>query len=146
MEWKNKPIKGADKIRILFVEDEKSIHEKVLPMLRELGFISITTALDGDSAYLTFAGKPNDFELVITDFSMPGMDGVTLMQKISRINPRQYFLILTSHVQSEQVKSIFFGNRYVFLVGKNDIHTDRLVSLQRTLELICVHIHNSQSE
>lgn len=138
-----KPIKGASAIRILFVDDENEVHQKVIPILNELGFTHIETAIDGDSAYLIFRGKPSGFDLIITDFSMPGMDGVTLLQKIIATNATQHCLILTSHAQSEEVKKIFYKNRYVFLVAKKDIYTDKVISLRRTLELINVNIQIS---
>ena len=59
-------------------------------ILKELGFDTIETAADGQALLDKFKSKPEKyFEFVITDVSMPGMDGIEAGQKIREFEANQ---------------------------------------------------------
>lgn len=70
--------------RILFVDDEEQIRLFAKTMLEELGY-KVTTAEDGMEAWRIFTAKPEDFDLVITDKTMPRLKGLTLAGKIRAV-------------------------------------------------------------
>jgi CheY-like chemotaxis protein len=70
--------------RILFVDDEEQIRLFAKTMLEELGYKG-TTAEDGMEAWRIFTAKPEDFDLVITDKTMPGLKGLALAGKIRSV-------------------------------------------------------------
>lgn len=67
--------------RVLVVDDEPIIRKLVSQVLALHGFAA-AVAEDGNQALDTLAREPADYALVLTDVSMPRMDGVTLAQHI----------------------------------------------------------------
>lgn len=74
----------ASHYKILVVDDEELIRNLVVNVLSELGH-SWITAIDGVDA-LQKMGE-NQFDAVITDVTMPNMDGIILTREISKQNP-----------------------------------------------------------
>ena len=74
--------------RILFVDDEAPIAKMGSQILERLGY-SVTTRTSSVDALELFQKKPADFDLVVTDMTMPNMTGdklaVALMQVRSDI-------------------------------------------------------------
>lgn len=87
--------------KILIAEDEVYSRRLLEKILSGLGY-RVEWALDGAEA-LAMLDKDPDFDLVISDWVMPHMDGVELCSKIkSREDLRQiYFIVLSSRDMSE---------------------------------------------
>ena len=69
--------------RILVADDETSVREAVGYALQQEGF-EVTLAQDGEDADAKLADGDN-FDLLILDIMMPGMDGYTAMREIRKI-------------------------------------------------------------
>lgn len=69
-------------IRILFVDDSSVIRSMVESCLLELGYLNITSAVDGIDALEKIADEEDDFDFIITDINMPNMDGLTLISEL----------------------------------------------------------------
>jgi len=69
----------ADKARILIVDDEPKICQFLETLLRREGYE--TASVGGASDALTTISE-SDYDLVVTDLRMPGMDGFELVQRI----------------------------------------------------------------
>ncbi|MCP3872035.1 MAG: response regulator, partial [Desulfobacteraceae bacterium] len=70
--------------RILLIDDEHDILEIEKEMLRKLGYI--TTAKDNAIEALNlFSGQPEQYDLVITDMTMPKMTGDKLAVELRKI-------------------------------------------------------------
>lgn len=82
----------SDKPRILFVDDEMEFAKMMAKVLSLRGF-EVETAYTGTSALETFnSGK---YDLVVTDLSMPGMDGIELIRQLRKQNPSQRIIVAT---------------------------------------------------
>ena len=68
------------KIKILVVDDFSTMRRIVRNLLKELGFINVDEAEDGAVAWQKIQG--GGFDFIITDWNMPNMDGLTLLQTI----------------------------------------------------------------
>lgn len=79
--------------KILIVEDEKKIADTLKFGLDEIGF-SVEVAYDGKLGYHLFCAK--DFDLVILDINLPGMNGYDLCKAIRLQNQHIPVLMLTS--------------------------------------------------
>src|SRR6185503_10703837 len=79
--------------RILIVEDEKKIADTLKFGLDEIGF-NVDVAYDGTLGYHLFCAK--DFDLVILDITLPGMNGYDLSTAIRSQNQHIPVLMLTS--------------------------------------------------
>ncbi len=71
---------------ILFVDDERMNIEVTTILLEDLGYL-VTSLTDSREALETFCSQPQHFDLIITDYNMPYMTGVTLSKKIKEIRP-----------------------------------------------------------
>jgi len=69
---------------ILFVDDEEAIVNMSREMLRSLGY-TVTTTVDSLNALEMFRNNPGEFDLVITDMTMPGITGVDLSKEILKV-------------------------------------------------------------
>jgi CheY-like chemotaxis protein len=72
--------------RILFIDDEKVLTDMAKEMLRSLGYY-VTTRTSSIEALEAFRDHPEEFDLVITDMTMPGMTGIELAREIMIIRP-----------------------------------------------------------
>jgi CheY-like chemotaxis protein len=84
-EEKPAPIFGGTE-RILFVDDEKSIVDLGRILLKRLGY-QVTTKTSPVKVLEEFRRHPHDFDMVITDLTMPKMTGDKLADHLMEIRP-----------------------------------------------------------
>ena len=82
--------------RILFVDDEQVICEIASCTLEKFGY-QVTSKSGSKEAFALFAEKPEAFDLVITDMSMPRMTGDELTRKILALRPDMPVIIATGY-------------------------------------------------
>jgi signal transduction histidine kinase/ActR/RegA family two-component response regulator len=70
--------------RILIVDDEELITVSVKNMLQSLGY-TVTALTDSSAALKLFSENPSQFDLVLTDYTMPVMTGEALGKEMMRI-------------------------------------------------------------
>jgi len=80
--------------RILFIDDEPMLARMGKKILERLGYV-VEVYEDGANALAALRLRPGDFELVITDLTMPGMTGLEVAEEALRIRP-DLPIILTS--------------------------------------------------
>ena len=80
--------------RVLYVDDEKAVAFAVLRMLESLGYNAMVCH-SGEDAIECVRRNPQAFDVVMTDFSMPGLSGVDVACEVARIRP-DLPVILTS--------------------------------------------------
>lgn len=89
---------GYNDRNILVVDDDINLRELLLDTLNSIGYRA-EAASDGFEALERL--QKTDFDLVISDVKMPGMDGVTLLKKIRRHHPDMPVLFITGVVAPE---------------------------------------------
>jgi PAS domain S-box-containing protein len=80
--------------RILLVDDDKSVAKLESKMLSRLGY-QVTKKTKSPEALTIFKMNPEDFDLVITDMTMPDMTGDQLAKEILSIKPDTPIIICT---------------------------------------------------
>ncbi len=80
--------------RVLFVDDEDILVRSIKPMLERLGF-SVTATTDPLEALAVFRRRPSDFDLIITDETMPGLTGERLAREMLHIRPDVPIILAT---------------------------------------------------
>ena len=78
------PPRGTE--RILLVDDEKALADMGLRMLERLGY-AVTARSSAIDALDVFRFRPREFDLIFTDFTMPGLNGIELAREIQKIRP-----------------------------------------------------------
>lgn len=95
---------------ILIVDDEKNTRDGLQKFL-EASHYDILAAASGDEALTLYQKEKPD--LVLSDIRMPGMDGVTLLEKIKALNPAAKIILLTAYGSVEDaVKAMKKGAFY----------------------------------
>jgi DNA-binding NtrC family response regulator len=93
--------------KILIIDDDEIILIMLSSLLRKSGYEPMT-ASDGESGLVMAKNRKPD--LVITDYSMPGISGLDVVQDLSRSNPGLPVIMLTAHGDvSLTIKSIQAG-------------------------------------
>ncbi len=91
------------KMRFLIVDDFSTMRRIIRNLLKELGYTNVDEAEDGDMALAKLRGEPFDF--VISDWNMPNMDGLTMLQNI-RADPalsKLPVLMVTAEAKKENI-------------------------------------------
>ena len=91
------------KMKILVVDDFSTMRRIVRNLLKELGFANVEEAEDGAVALQKL--QEGGFDFVVTDWNMPNIDGLQLLQAI-RSNPalsRLPVLMITAEAKKENI-------------------------------------------
>jgi PAS domain S-box-containing protein len=86
--------------RLLFVDDEDALVFLARRMLVRLGY-RVTGFTDPILALEEFRARPRDFDVVITDLSMPGMSGIDLARALREARPDVPILMVSGYIQPE---------------------------------------------
>jgi CheY-like chemotaxis protein len=82
--------------RILIVEDKPVVADSIRRLLSLDGH-GVVVEEDGVSALARF--EPGAFDLIITDFEMPGMDGLELAAAVKRQCPTQPIMLISAYIE-----------------------------------------------
>jgi CheY-like chemotaxis protein len=74
------------------VDDEATIAMVAGKMLKRLGY-AVESYTDSVKALAAFEQEPTKFALIITDFSMPELNGLELAAEVKRISPKTPILL-----------------------------------------------------
>jgi two-component system cell cycle sensor histidine kinase/response regulator CckA len=94
--------------RILLVDDESQLVNLGKSMLRRLGY-QVTATTESPEALKIFLARPHDFDLVITDQTMPDITGINLAEEILSVRPDIPIILNTGYsdqVDQEQARQI----------------------------------------
>lgn len=80
--------------RILIVDDEKNIRVTLSDCLEQTGY-QVSTAVDGAHA-LEKVGE-EEFDLILLDMKMPGMDGMETLRRLKHIRPDINVVMITAY-------------------------------------------------
>ncbi|ASA21672.1 response regulator transcription factor [Paenibacillus donghaensis] len=108
------------KRNVLYIEDNEKIGSWVKEELEQRGF-SVQWLLSGDGA----EKEVNQYEIVILDIMLPGLDGFTVGKRLKRAAPAVPILLLTARTSiDDKVEGLQFADDYL----TKPFHTDELVA------------------
>ena len=90
-------------MKILVVDDFSTMRRIIKNLLRDLGFTNIQEADDGNTALPML--QNGDFDFVVTDWNMPGMQGIDLLKEIRKDDNLSHLpvLMVTAEAKREQI-------------------------------------------
>ncbi len=98
-------------LNVLFVDDEEFVIETmrdILPILFKNAFFALN-GLDGISVV-----KKNKIDIIITDLSMPKMDGISMLRSILDINPHIKSICVSGHNENDFIsKAKELNSQYI---------------------------------
>ena len=89
----NKPTVSNSKGRVLVIDDEANARSALAELLEETGYM-VSTAADGHTGLAQI--EQFDPDVVLTDLKMPGMDGLTLIERGRALAPHATFIVMTA--------------------------------------------------
>jgi two-component system, NtrC family, response regulator HydG len=114
----------------LVVDDDADIRDNLNDILSDVGY-HVETAHDGPSALELLIGQP--FDVVLLDFRMPGMDGVTLYRKIKEQRAGTVALLLTAFAGPTTTQDALSAGAWKVLAKPVDF-TNLLHLVEETLD------------
>lgn len=92
-----------DKLHVMVVDDMSTSRALITQALDELGVTNYRTENDGETAWRSLATKP--VHLVLSDFNMPRMDGLQLLEAIRshKAIARTGFILITGRADAETI-------------------------------------------
>ncbi len=96
------------KERILFVDDETTLAEMAGEMLEKLGY-SISVLSSSVDALSLFRENPEEFDLLLTDQTMPDMSGLELAREVLQLRPDLPVILYTGYsatINGQEAKQI----------------------------------------
>jgi signal transduction histidine kinase/ActR/RegA family two-component response regulator len=109
MQFEDLPQRGSE--RILLVDDEPTVMQMATSILERLGY-KVTGQTDSVKALEVFRSSPDEFDLVITDYTMPNLTGMDLAEEVCRIRSDMPILLCTGFsekITPEGVKELGVG-------------------------------------
>jgi DNA-binding NtrC family response regulator len=109
--------------KILLVDDETVFTDNMSKLLRNRGY-RVVAVNSGDSAIRAL--QEEDFDVVVLDLKMPGMDGIAALKEINKLGLFTETLILTGHGSMDTALEAMKLGAYDYLTKPCEV--DELVS------------------
>ena len=90
-------------LRALVVDDDAEVGRIVEYVLRDMGVGRVRRFEDGMAALAEFCDLPDNYDLIICDWMMPGMSGLEVLQGIRALSRSVPFMMLTANVTADSV-------------------------------------------
>lgn len=118
--------------RILLIDDEKPITKIGHRMLTRIGY-SVTAVTDGMAALALFKTNPKEFDLIITDMTMPNITGDKLASEVMRIRKDIPVILCTGYSKKMTIETAeAIGIKAV--VNKPILKADFIKTIRKVLD------------
>ncbi len=112
-------LKDSLDLTVLYVEDNEDIKQETLEILKQF-FNSLETASDGEEGLEKF--KKTKFDIVITDVSMPKMNGVKMVKQIKNIDKKIPVIVITAFNDFEYLSEFIKIGAYGYILKPIDMN------------------------
>ena len=87
--------------RVLVADDSSTMRKIILRSLQAVGVTETTEAADGAEAVALF--KPGEFDMVLTDWNMPGKTGLEVVAEIRAQDAEVPIIMITTEAEKNRV-------------------------------------------
>ena len=91
-------------MKILLLEDEVMLNESICEYLEQQGHY-VQSLLDGTDAFNSI--KENSYDLLILDITVPGMDGLTILEKLHELKLHVATIYISAIVDIEEISRAY---------------------------------------
>ncbi len=128
----------AQKGIIHVIDDEPIIHEVLGELLTSEGY-AVELSSNGEEA---LKKQPDfEFDLILLDLLMPGMDGITVLKKLKEVDPSAVIIIITAYASVESAIEAMKIGAFDY-IQKPFKHDELLLTIQRAINLKKLHEEN----
>ncbi|WP_421825762.1 response regulator [Larkinella sp.] len=125
------------KTKILLVDDEADLETLFRQRFRQAiqnGTYEFVFARDGRQALLILEQQP-DIDLILTDLNMPGMDGLTLLNRLQEMNSLVPAVVLTAYGDMTKIRTAMNRGAFDFLTKPIDFE-DLTITIEKSSRYI----------
>jgi DNA-binding NtrC family response regulator len=123
---------------ILVVDDEPIIRDSLAEFLTQEGF-AVTTSGSAEDALRRV--RETNFAVAICDVQLPGMDGLALLDRMLKISPETFVLLITAYGTVESAVVAFQRGAHDYLM-KPILLDEVLAKIRRLLQFRDLHLEN----
>jgi DNA-binding response OmpR family regulator len=105
--------------RILVVDDEQFVRDLLVKVLTRAGH-SVTGVGDAEAALSTLAA--GEFDVVVSDVVLPGMDGFELLRRIKGRWPGVHVIVLTGFARRQNISDFLLYGADEYLAKPFQVH------------------------
>jgi CheY-like chemotaxis protein len=113
-------------IRVLSVDDEPIINDVIHELLSEHGYTVDSTMHVREALKLV---EINNYDVLITDFMMPGIDGITFAIKVKEKQPNCKIIVLTGSDEVDNMR----GTELIYEVYHKPVNWTKLLKMMSQL-------------
>ena len=88
----------AARARWMVVDDDDGVRDFLACVLQMRGVADIASFRSGTEALAAFTATPEQFQFVITDLDMPGMNGIELCRQLHAVAPQLKIMLTTGNL------------------------------------------------
>ncbi len=128
-----------EKIKVFLVDDHAILLDGVRSLLNATDEYEVAGSASTAEEALVYL-QNNEVEILISDYSLPGMDGLGLVRVLQRIKPDLKIIIMSMHDESHLVKEILKEGIKGYLLKKDS--TKELISALQQVRAGRVYLSN----
>ena len=118
--------------KILIIDDNDTMREGMAAIIKKLSY-ECDEAKDGNQGVTLIKG--NDYDLVVTDYRMAGLNGIEVLKRIKKHSPKTEVMVITAYGSIElAVEAMKYGA--VDFITKPFSHDEFKLKVQRIIERI----------
>ncbi len=120
------------KKRILIIDDEKDLCRVMKLNLERTGEYEITTAYSGETGLEK--AKETEFDLVITDYKMPGIDGKAVLDALKELRPHSPVVLFSIYHDDGSTITASIKSKADGLISKPIEHEELYRTIREALD------------
>lgn len=105
---------------VMYVDDDQALVFLFERLLRRRGY-EVTTFTDPHEALAALQEQPQNFDLVVTDYNMPGFSGLDLLKQVLLTNPRLPVALASGYVTAEIEQEAIASGAKALIHKPNDV-------------------------
>ena len=123
---------------LLIVDDEPIIRESLSEFLAQEGF---TVMVSGSAEDALVLAQKTRFDLVLCDVQLPGIDGIEMLDRLLKISPETFVILITAYGTVESAVAAFQRGAHDYLM-KPILLDEVLSKIRRLLAHRALHLEN----
>jgi CheY-like chemotaxis protein len=123
---------GGNGEHVIYVDDDEAMVFLVKRMLGKMGY-RVSGFENPLEALAAIEAQPNDYDLIVSDFNMPGASGLDIARRLAQIRP-SLPVVITSGYVSEQLQEGARAAGVRHIINKPDTVDELCAIVQRVLK------------